>query len=82
MKISKLVKVQYIIARGVDLYIYAFANYIYADGFVLSYQVEAYNTERNVDLYAYRHFNEYRDYVKVSFPAVTPKFEFLNCVTQ
>ncbi len=65
-----------------DFNIYAIANYIYADGFALSYRVEGFKDCQDVKMHVHKHFADYREYVIVVFPETTPTFELLDCVTQ
>lgn len=81
LKIADLSKVHYIVARGADMHIYTIVNYIFTDGFVLSYRLYGYNNDKDVELYAYKHYINYKAFVLLKFSTSSPSFEFSNCVT-
>ncbi len=82
LKISRLIKVTYIIAYDIHSNIKVIVNYCFSDGFILSYTVDSYYNTDEVRRLSHRRFIEYRDYVKMIFPDTSPVFELCNYVTQ
>ena len=82
LKISRLIKVTYIVSYTVHFEIKAYSKYEFSDGYSLVYVVESYVSLDDVRRHSGRHYLEFRDYVKVKFPTTSPVFEFSNFVTQ
>lgn len=81
LKVSRLVKVQYIVAYDIHFIINAYANYIFSDGYVYSYLVEG-DVKMST---SYRHYGDFREYATYKFAPYTTlpiNFEYYNCVTQ
>lgn len=82
LKISRLEKVIYRIARGLDLNIYAYVDFIFSDGTVISHYDWMFENEEEIRKYGTKGYILYMQYIQIKFPRCKPEFEFLNCVTQ
>lgn len=72
----------YRVARGVDLHIYAYVDYVFSDGIVISDKDWSFNDELEVQKYGRKGFLLRIEHVKLCFPSSSPAFEYLDCVTQ
>ncbi len=82
LKISRLIKVIYRIARNVDFNIYAYVEFIFSDGTIISEKDWTFKDELDVQKYGRKGFLLYIDFVKIYFSSQSPTFEYLDCVTQ
>lgn len=81
LKVSRLIKVQYVIAYDVRFNINAYANFIFSDGYVYCYLVEGDVRHSS----AYKHYDDFRVHITYKIAPYTTlpiNFEFSNCVTQ
>ena len=82
LKISHLIKVKYRIARSIDFNIYAYVEFIFSDGTVISEKDSYFSDEIEVQKFGRKGYLLYISFVKIYFSGQSPTFEYLDCVTQ